>query len=257
MKERNLYGLIGRNISYSFSAAYFSNKFKKNNDIKSQYVNFDIQNIAEFSNILHENPELKGANVTIPYKETIIPYLDSLSKKARKIGAVNTIRISKKGHLKGYNTDWFGFYQAIKPMLNSTHKKALILGTGGSSKAIEFALRKLKIEYKFVSRTAQENTLQYEEIDKDIMQSYQVIINTTPLGTFPNINEAPTLPYTYFSKQHIAFDLTYNPETTQFLKLASENGAKIQNGALMLKLQAEKAWEIWNKNGLIAKFSED
>lgn len=257
MKERNLYGLIGRNISYSFSVAYFSEKFKKNNDIKSQYVNFDIQNIAEFSNILQENPQLKGMNVTIPYKETIIPYLDSLSKKARKIGAVNTIRISKKGHLKGYNTDWFGFYQAIKPMLKSNHKKALILGTGGSSKAIEFALKKLNITYTFVSRTAQENTLQYREIDAAVMQNFQIIINTTPLGTFPNIAEAPTLPYALFSKEHIAFDLTYNPEISLFLKQAAAHGAKIQNGALMLKLQAEKAWKIWNKNGLISKFSED
>lgn len=257
MKKEKLYGLIGKNISYSFSATYFNTKFIKDKLINSKYVNFDIQNISVFSDILEQNKNIKGLNVTIPYKQSIIPYLDSLSKKAIKIGSVNTVRISKKGKLKGYNTDWYGFSKALKPMLQPHHKSALILGTGGASKAIEYALKKMGISYSLVSRTPQEYILTYDQLSEDIMRKHTIIINTTPLGTFPNIDEHPNIPYEYLTQNHIVFDLTYNPEITSFLKLAALKGAQTQNGYTMLKLQADKAWEIWNKNGLISDLSRD
>lgn len=257
MTKKKLYGLIGKNISYSFSAQYFNAKFKKEKITNAEYRNFDIEAISAFSNLLETNENIKGLNVTIPYKQAIIPYLDSLSKKAIKIGAVNTIKISKKGKLKGYNTDWYGFIKAIKPMLKSHHKNALILGTGGASKAIEFALSKLGISYILVSRTSQENTLTYSQLNKEILEKHTVIINTTPLGTFPNTEDFPEIPYEFLTSNHIAFDLIYNPETTMFLKLAATKGAQTQNGHTMLKLQAEKAWRIWNKSSLIPDLSRD
>ena len=186
-------------------------------------------------------------NVTIPYKEVIIPYLDKLSKKASKIGAVNVVKISKKGKLKGYNSDCYGFKKALKPLLQKHHKRALILGTGGASKGVAFALEELHIEYAFVSRNQNSNSISYDKIDEKTFEDYQIIINASPVGTFPNIEECPNLPYQYFSKNHIAFDLIYNPEVTEFLKRASENGAQTKNGYDMLVYQAEKSWDIWNR----------
>ncbi|WP_267740369.1 shikimate dehydrogenase family protein [Myroides injenensis] len=241
------YGLIGKNIDYSFSRNYFTERFKKKRDNKSIYVNFDIENITLFPSLFDEYKDIKGLNVTIPYKQAIIPYLDEVSKIAKKIGAVNTIQISKKGKLKGYNTDWYGFYHSIKPLLKFQHKKALILGTGGASKAIEYALTKLKIQYLLVSRTKQEGVITYEDIDAKLMSEYTIVINTTPIGTFPNLDDKPHLDYSLFTPKHIAYDLIYNPEETTFLRLAKEHGAKIKNGYEMLVLQAERAWEIWNK----------
>lgn len=257
MTKKKLYGLIGRNISHSFSAQYFNTKFEKEKISNAEYINFDIETISSFSDLLETNQNIKGLNVTIPYKQAIIPYLDSLSKKAIKIGAVNTIKISKKGKLKGYNTDWYGFSKAIKPMLKPNHKNALILGTGGASKAIEFSLNKLGIPYILVSRTPQENVLTYKQLTREILEKHTLIINTTPLGTFPNTEYCPDIPYEFLTPNHIAFDLIYNPETTTFLKLASQKGAQIQNGHTMLKLQAEKAWKIWNKSSLIPVLSRD
>ncbi|EKT4500721.1 shikimate dehydrogenase [Flavobacterium psychrophilum] len=241
-------GLLGKNISYSFSQNYFTNKFKKeknNNDFS--YENFDIQSIEEFTKILQINSNLIGLNVTIPYKETIIPFLDELSQNAKEIGAVNTIRISPNGKLFGDNTDYFGFNKSLKPLLKSHHKKALILGTGGAAKAVAFGLKKLNIESLFVSRLEKESTITYNEINAKIFDDYQIIINCTPLGTTPKTELFPDIPYSFFTPKHIAFDLIYNPEKTVFLEKAENKGAIIKNGYDMLVFQAEKAWEIWNE----------
>lgn len=246
--KKKMYGLIGKDIHYSFSQNYFTQKFKALKLKDSSYTNFDIPKINEFSTIIESTEHLKGLNVTIPYKQVVIPYLDSLSKKALKIGAVNTIAISKNKKLKGYNTDWFGFYHSLKPLLKSHHTKALILGTGGASKAIEFALKKLNIHYFFVSRTPQEEVFSYDDLNQEILKEYTILINTTPLGTFPNIEDKPDIPYEYITKQHIAYDLIYNPEKTAFLQLAEKNGATVKNGHEMLILQAEKAYKIWSKH---------
>jgi shikimate dehydrogenase len=186
-------------------------------------------------------------NVTIPYKEEVLPFLDKLSKKAQKIGAVNTIKFTKKGKLKGYNTDYYGFQKSLEPLLESHHKKALILGTGGASKGVAFALEELGIDYTFVSRQASETVLGYNQITDLIFDEYQIIINSTPVGTSPNTEAYPEIPYEFFTKKHIAYDLIYNPAETQFLKKAHNQGAKIKNGLDMLIFQAEKAWAIWNK----------
>ena len=248
MQQNNKkFGLIGRNISYSFSKKYFTEKFSQDLFDDCTYENFDIPTIEEFPNILKNNTDLKGLNVTIPYKEAIIPYMDTLSEKAFKIGAVNVIRFTKKGNLKGYNSDWYGFKKTLEPLLQSHHKKALILGTGGAAKAVAYALEQLGIFYTYVSREATENTIEYSRINATTFDNYQIIINCTPLGTSPNIKEFPPIPYTFFTEKHIAFDLIYNPEETQFLKKAKKKGAVIKNGKEMLIFQAEKAWKIWNK----------
>jgi shikimate dehydrogenase len=241
-----LFGLIGKNISYSFSSNYFNNKFKNQNLANYSYQNFDIKNIEEIQEILKNNPNLKGLNVTIPYKESIIPFLDKISKKAKEIGAVNCIRISKKGKLKGYNTDWVGFYETLKPHINST-QKALVFGTGGASKAILFALKKLKIKYLVVSRNPNKNQISYEDISEKIMKDFTILINTTPIGTFPDVNNCISIPYNYVTENHLAYDLIYNPEVTQFLKNCNEKGAKTINGYEMLVAQAEMSFEIWFK----------
>ncbi|HEY4616922.1 MAG TPA: shikimate dehydrogenase [Flavobacterium sp.] len=241
------YGLLGKNIGYSFSKGYFTDKFSNENLDDCSYDNFDIQEITEFNQIIKKSPDLKGLNVTIPYKEAVIPFLDRLSKKAAKIGAVNTIKVTKKGKLKGYNTDYYGFKKALEPMLQVQHKKALVLGTGGASKGVAFALEELGILYTFVSREAKENAIDYSQINATTFANYQIIINSSPVGTSPNVDAFPLLPYEYFTDQHIAFDLIYNPAETQFLKKAKEKGAQIKNGLDMLIFQAEKAWEIWNK----------
>ncbi|OIQ17285.1 MAG: shikimate dehydrogenase [Flavobacterium sp. MedPE-SWcel] len=245
-KKKKIFGLVGRNISYSFSAGYFSKKFKKKGLKHYTYKNFDIDSIEELRDVITNNKGIKGLNVTIPYKEEVIPLLDSLSKNAKKIGAVNTIVIGKR-KIKGYNTDHYGFRKALKPLLKINHKKALILGTGGSSKAVAFALKKLKIEYDFVSRVGTDTVYGYTDIDENIFQEYQIIINTTPLGTFPDVEQHPPIDYSLFTKNHIAFDLIYNPEETTFLKKAKMNGAQVKNGYEMLVYQAEKSWKIWNR----------
>ena len=241
------FGLLGRNISYSFSKGYFTDKFANENFEGCTYENFDIEDISTFPEIIKNTLNLKGLNVTIPYKETVLPFLDKLSKKAALIGAVNTIKITKKGKLKGYNTDYYGFKKSLQPLLKEHHKKALILGTGGASKAVAFALQELQISYAFVSRETKENAINYDLINATTFDNYQIIINSTPVGTSPNVDLFPIIPYEYFTKKHIAFDLIYNPAETQFLKKAKENGAQIKNGLDMLIYQAEKAWKIWNK----------
>jgi shikimate dehydrogenase len=247
MEKRNQYGLIGKNISYSFSKGHFTKKFSELDIADCSYENFDLENIDEFPMLIQANPSLKGLNVTIPYKESIIPLLDKLSKKAVEISAVNTIKFTKKGKLKGYNTDWFGFKKSLKPLLKSHHKKALILGTGGASRAVAYALQGLGIPYVFVSRNPLGNMMDYTMLNAGIFNKYHIVINCTPVGTSPNINNCPDIPYELLTSKHIAFDLIYNPEETLFLKKAKRYGAKTKNGYGMLVFQAEKAWKIWAK----------
>ncbi len=246
MSEKQ-FGLIGKSISYSFSKKYFTQKFKDEKLEGHFYENFDLSEIELFPTLIQQNPNLKGLNVTIPYKESVVPFLDKMSKKAKAIGAVNTIKITKKGKLKGYNTDHYGFKKALEPLLKKHHTKALILGTGGASKAIAYALKQLGIVYTFVSRKEDATALSYDEITEDLFDEYGIIINCTPLGTSPNTEEFPDIPYDFFTPDHIAFDLIYNPEETLFLQKAKQHGAVTKNGMDMLIFQAEKAWEIWNK----------
>ncbi len=241
------FGLIGKNISYSFSRNYFKNKFTKEKINDATYVNFDLEDISHFHEQTKKLADIAGFNVTIPYKESIIPYLDKLNGKAKDIGAVNTIKISKKGKFIGHNTDYYGFKKSLKPHLKKHHKKALILGTGGASKAVAYALKQLNIDYGFVSRTPSTNVkYTYDSLTEDIIASHSILINCTPLGTHPNIEDCPNIPYQGISKKHILFDLIYNPEQTKFLNMGKKREATIINGLHMLELQAEKAWRIWN-----------
>ena len=243
----NKLGLLGKDISYSFSRTYFKKKFENENIKNTSYENFDIENIDLFPSIIKNTKGLKGLNVTIPYKEQVIPFLDKVNKKAKAIGAVNTIRITKTGKLVGYNTDCYGFKKTLKPFIKSHHKKALILGTGGASKAIAYTLDEMGITYQYVSRKLSDGVgFSYETLTEDDISDNQIIINATPLGTFPNIEDCPNIPYHAINEKHILFDLIYNPEETKFLKLGNKNRATTINGFLMLEFQAEKAWSIWN-----------
>jgi len=247
MSNRTKYGLIGKDISYSFSKNYFAKKFLDLNLKEHSYQNFDIPEIEEFPFLLyHKEDDYLGLNVTIPYKESIMKYLSEIDDVAEKIGAVNTIKITEDNKFVGYNTDVYGFENSLTPLLNAHHKKALILGTGGASKAIAYVLEKLNIECKFVSRTPEVHQFSYDSLNKIILNEYHLIINSTPLGTFPDVELAPDIPYNYLTKKHLLYDLIYNPEETTFLKLGKNQGSMIKNGSEMLKLQAEKSWEIWN-----------
>jgi shikimate dehydrogenase len=243
-RQQKRFGLIGKHISYSFSRGYFSDKFNTLKLSDYSYENFDLETISEFKSLITHN-KLSGANVTIPYKESIIPYLDYLDKTAERIGAVNTIKFTAKG-LEGYNTDAHGFKKAMTVHLKEHHKNALILGTGGASKAISYVFETLDIPYKFVSRNPKKGALTYVELDKSIIENYTIIVNCSPVGTYPNVLDKPNIPYQYIGKEHFLFDLIYNPEKTVFLKEGIEKGATIENGLRMLQFQAEKAWEIWN-----------
>ena len=243
--KKHKYGLVGRDIEYSFSRSYFNSKFNALGLLNCSYENFDLQSIEEFPHLIAEEKLLKGLNVTIPYKEIVIPYLDHLDPEAREIGAVNTIEFTDKG-LIGHNTDVYGFREALIPILNQDDKHALILGTGGASKAVAFVLDALSISYKYVSRRPKAGQVQYSQLDAGIMTQYSLIINTTPLGTFPDIGQKPDIPYEKLGPRHLLFDLVYNPEITSFMKSGMEKGARVMNGRKMLELQAEKAWSIWN-----------
>ncbi|WP_136480673.1 shikimate dehydrogenase family protein [Cognatitamlana onchidii] len=243
----NKLGLLGKNISYSFSRSYFKNKFEKEHIENTSYENFDIENIDLFPSIIENTQDLKGLNVTIPYKQEVMPFLNKINKKAKAIGAVNTIRITKKGKLIGYNTDCYGFKKSIEPYIKSHHKKALILGTGGASKAIAYTFEEMGITYAYVSRKLSNNVdFSYESLSEQDIRNHQLIINCTPLGTFPNVGDCPDIPYQGITENHILFDLIYNPQETKFLKLGKENHAITINGLKMLELQAEKAWSIWD-----------
>lgn len=240
-------GLLGKNISYSFSKSYFEKKFKREHIENVSYDNFDIEDISQFPSIIMNTPGIKGMNVTIPYKEAVIPYLHKINKKAQKIGAINTIRITKKAKLVGYNTDWYGFKKSIKPHLKPRHRKALILGTGGASKAVAYTLNKLKIKYRYVSRSSVKGiNFTYDMLTEEIIKDHPIIINCSPVGTFPNIDACPDIPYNGITEHHILFDLIYNPEETKFLKLGKQQQATTINGLKMLEYQAEKSWSIWN-----------
>lgn len=243
------YGLIGYPLVHSFSISYFNEKFQ-NEDIDAIYENYEISSIEQLTEVLDTNPELRGLNVTIPYKEKVISYLDSLSLEAREIGAVNVIKIEHKGKktvLKGYNSDVIGFTRSIEPLLEPYHKKALILGTGGASKAIEFGLKSLKLKTLKVSRTGKGGAIKYEDLTPEMIKEYNVIVNCTPCGMFPHSDECPKLPYDAMDSHTLLYDLIYNPDETLFLNKGKEKGAVVKNGLEMLLLQAFASWEFWNK----------
>ena len=242
-----LFGLIGRNIDYSFSIKYFSEKFKRNNLNDCVYLNYDLKEINDFNKIINKNPSLKGLNVTIPYKKTIIPFLDELSDEAKAINAVNTIVFESSGRKIGHNTDYLGFNKALKEKCKSRPENALILGSGGASEAVKYVLNKIGCDFKIVSRHPDKNQIGYYQITKEIIKKTNLIINTTPVGTYPKINEAPNIPYKYLDSEHLLFDLIYNPRETEFLKRGKTNGCRITNGYKMLEYQAEKSWELWSK----------
>lgn len=245
-----LFGLLGFPLSHSFSVKYFTEKFNNEGIIDCVYQNFEIPDINALPDIIAQNSNLVGLNVTIPYKEQVIPFLDELSTEAQKIGAVNTIQIvrNNKGvKLIGHNTDCYGFHQSLKPLLQLNHHKALILGTGGAAKAVEYVLKNLGLEVLYVSRNANKiNELNYSDLEGDVFKKFKVIINSTPLGLYPKIEECPEIPYELIEKDNLLYDLIYNPAETKFMSLGLKKGAMVQNGLAMLQLQAEKAWEIWN-----------
>lgn len=242
-------GLIGYPLGHSFSKKYYLEKFEKERIEHIDYDLYPIERITDFPPIF-SNKDFYGVNVTIPYKIEVMDYLDELSEEAEAIQAVNCIRIRHRPdgrpHLKGYNTDAYGFEASLKPLLVPHDKKALILGNGGAAKAVTYALDQLGITYKLVSRTKQIDNYTYDELDASILADYTLIINCSPVGTFPNIAEFPRLPYEYINDRHLLYDLIYNPEETTFLKKGKEKGARTKNGYEMLLLQAEKNWEIWN-----------
>ncbi|MCR4914956.1 MAG: shikimate dehydrogenase [Prevotella sp.] len=242
------YGLIGYPLGHSFSIGYHNQRFA-DEGINAKYINFEIPSIDSLPEVLNSNPELKGLNVTIPYKEKVIEFLDYISPEARAIGAVNVIRVVHEGKnikLRGYNSDVIGFTQSIEPMLESYHKKALVLGTGGASKAIAYGLKSLGIEPVFVSRYERPGTIQYGSITPEVVHEYPVIVNCTPLGMFPKVDTCPDLPYEAMDDKNILYDLIYNPDETLFMKLGAKQGASVKNGLEMLLLQAFASWEFWN-----------
>ena len=245
-KENKIFGLLGKNISYSFSRGYFANKFQQECLANYKYENFDLKAIEEVKTVFTQK-NIKGLNVTIPYKQEVIPFLDSLDVTAKDIGAVNTIKFFKDGVVKGYNSDVVGFENSLKPLLQNHHHTALILGTGGASKAIAYVLSKNGINFKYVSRRPKnEQEISYSSLTKQHILDAKLIINCTPIGTFPNIEDCPNIPYKYINNQHLLYDLIYNPEESTFLTKGKENGAVIKNGLEMLQLQAEESWRIWN-----------
>ena len=245
------YGLIGFPLEHSFSKNYFSKKFIELNLSEQVYENFPLQDLKQFSDLIKNNSDLIGLNITIPYKQSILSYLDEMSDEAKEIGAVNTIKIIRNSgtiHLKGFNTDVYGFSLSLKPFLKNIHQRALILGNGGAAQAVKFVLKNLGIDFIQVSRTSAKNTITYDQLNEYILKSHLLIVNTTPLGMSPNVETFPDLPYHYLTEDHLLYDLVYNPEKTIFLKRGEEKGALCLNGMSMLKLQAEKSWEIWNSN---------
>jgi shikimate dehydrogenase len=247
--NKELFGLVGKNISYSFSKGYFSDKFRNLQLINHEYVNFDIDKIEDLLSLVNQfKASLKGFNVTIPYKQSIFNYLDEVDATANEIGAVNTVKLTNNGKLIGYNSDVVGFEKSILPLLKKHHTKALILGTGGASKAVGFVLKKLKIDFYKVSRNPTGNSeISYSEISEKLLKEHTIIINSSPLGTFPNINQKPSIPYQFLTNKHLLFDLIYNPSETAFLIEGIKQGSEIKNGFEMLELQAEESWRIWNK----------
>lgn len=255
------YGLIGYPLTHSFSKKYFSEKFSKEGFEEREYELYPLQNLSDLPELINDTPDLCGLNVTVPHKIGVMFYLDKIDPAAREIDAVNCIKIvnhqpveaffsgelsSMKVRLEGYNTDAFAFEESLKPLLKKHHQKALVLGNGGAARAVSYVLNKLDISYRLVSRRAIKKQLSYKALTADVMKERLLIINTTPLGTAPNIEECPEIPYEFLTPKHLLYDLVYNPPETEFLKRGKEKGASIKNGLEMLHLQAEKSWEIWN-----------
>ena len=243
------YGLIGFPLGHSFSKNYFNEKFE-NEGINAKYINFELPSIEGLAEVLDTNPELKGFNVTIPYKEKVISYLDSVSPEANAIGAVNVVKVDHKGNetvLTGYNSDVIGFTKSIEPFLEKCHKKALILGTGGASKAINYGLKSLGLETLFVSRYERPGTIEYDKITPEVIKEYNVIVNCTPVGMYPHVDECPPLPYEAMDTHTLLYDLIYNPDETLFMKKGKEHGATVKNGLEMLLLQAFASWDFWHE----------
>ena len=248
----NTYGLIGYPLGHSFSRKFFTEKFATEG-IDAQYLNFEIPSIEEFPEIIKNNPTLRGLNVTIPYKQQVMQYLDDISEEAKAIGAVNVVKcqqstVNSQLHLTGYNSDVIGFVESIKPLLKPHHKKALILGTGGASKAIRYGLeKKLGMKTLFVSRSAREGMITYEEVTAEVLKEYEVIVNCSPVGMYPHVDECPALPYEAMNENNLLYDLVYNPLETLFMKKGAAQGATVKNGLEMLHLQAIASWEFWEK----------
>jgi shikimate dehydrogenase len=244
-----IFGLIGKTLTHSFSPTYFKNKFETKQINDAHYELFPLENIEEISVLKKEQINLIGLNVTIPYKESIIPFLDEISEQAQAIGAVNTIACLPDGRWKGYNTDAFGFEKAIQTFVDLKTRKALVLGTGGASKAVQYILAKHAVPFYLLSRSPNKDSkeIAYEDLNQTLLESHTLIINCTPLGTFPNVNECPNIPFEFIGAKHFVFDLVYNPAETTLMKKAKAAGAAVANGTLMLENQAEASWEIWNK----------
>jgi shikimate dehydrogenase len=243
-------GLIGFPLSHSFSVKYFREKFIREGISDFEYRNYPIRSVQELRLLIEEGEDLIGLNVTIPHKKEVMPLLDELDQEAEEIGAVNTIRIlrsSGKIHLKGYNSDAYGFRESLLPLLAAGHQNALVLGTGGASKAVTYTLENLGIAYQYVSRDPATDQLHYLDLCYAVVKKYTLIINTTPLGTYPNTATFPNIPYDLLTSGHVLYDLVYNPPETEFLRLGKQKGATVKNGHEMLILQAERSWEIWNQ----------
>ena len=244
-----LYGLIGFPLGHSFSQDYFNQKFEAEN-IDARYINFEIPEISDLKNVLARNHNLNGLNVTIPYKQLVIPLLDEMDPEAAEIGAVNVIKFVRRNGrtiLKGHNSDIIGFRDSIAPMLTEHHSHALVLGTGGASRAVSYALRSLGITPQLVSRRPAPGVITYADINPDIIDSHKIIVNTTPLGMYPHVDECPDIPYNLLTTRHLCYDLLYNPDVTLFMKKSADAGAEVKNGLEMLLLQAFAAWHIWQK----------
>lgn len=245
-KEKDVYGLIGYPLGHSFSRRFFTEKFL-HEGICAEYRNFEIPEASQLLDIVRETPNLKGLNCTIPHKQAIIPFLDDLSDEARKIGAVNVVKVMPDGRLKGYNADITGFMESIRPLLKPCHRKALVLGMGGASKAVCAGLTTLGLKWTYVSRTPKEGQLAYADLTADVMTQHTVIVNCSPVGMYPHVDEAPALPYDLLTADHLLYDLIYNPETTQFMRLGLLQGATVKNGLEMLHLQALASWNFWQE----------
>lgn len=239
------YGIIGYPLGHSFSRAFFTEKFQREH-IDAEYVNFEIPSADMLPGIVQANPNLCGLNVTLPHKEAVIPMLDELSDEAKEIGAVNVIRV-RDGRLKGFNSDIIGFMDSIRPLLKPWHQHALVLGTGGASRAIRVGLQRLGIEWTYVSRTPAPGRLTYADLTSELMEHYQVIVNCSPVGMFPHVDACPDIPYQLLTDRHLLYDLVYNPQETLFLKRGAEHGAAVKNGLEMLHLQALASWRFWNE----------
>lgn len=247
-------GLIGYPVGHSYSKKFFGEKFDKEHITDWDYELYPIEKIERLKSFLKEHPELVGFNVTVPYKVAVMNYLDEIDPEALIIGSVNTVKMIEEGHhkkLKGYNTDVYGFEKSIKPLLPPGPCRALILGTGGSARAVKFVLRNLNIPYTSVSRHRHDTRIQYEDINESTIREHNIIINTTPVGMFPDVEAYPNIPYQYIGPNHLLFDLIYNPEETVFLKKGREQGAKTKNGLEMLLLQSDKCWEIWREPAMV------